>query len=189
MTAVAESAIRRHRFTVLEYQRLGEAGVFHEDDRIELIEGELIDMAPIGSRHAGAVKRLSNLIKLAVGEQAIISTQDPVVLGDHSEPQPDIALLRPRADFYSSIHPHAQDVWLVIEVADTTLAYDQEIKIPLYARFGIPEIWLVAVTEQRLLRYRFPKDGQYQDIQVIDLTQPVEINALAGVVVDLRGLF
>jgi len=120
----------RHRFTVEEYHRMGQAGILSEDDRVELIEGEIVEMAPVGSRHAACVKRLNALLSRRAGGRALVSVQDPIRLGEHSEPQPDLALLKPREDFYAAAHPGPEDVLLVIEVAETSLEYDREVKLP-----------------------------------------------------------
>ncbi|GIX47745.1 MAG: hypothetical protein KatS3mg131_1956 [Candidatus Tectimicrobiota bacterium] len=134
----------KRRFTVAEYHKLAEAGILSEDERVELIEGEIVAMAPIGSRHAGAVKRLlDQFIPLQAARRVLLSVQDPIRLGEHSEPQPDVALLRPRPDFYAAEHPGPEEVLLVVEVAETSAEYDREVKVPLYARFGVPEVWLV----------------------------------------------
>ncbi len=127
MTGTTEEPIRRHRFNVADYHRMGEAGILNEDDRVELIDGEIIEMTPIGSPHGGRVKQLNYLLTRAVGEEAIIAAQDPVILGDRSEPEPDLALLRPRADFYKESHPQPDDVLLLIEVADTSLEKDCQV--------------------------------------------------------------
>jgi Uma2 family endonuclease len=118
-------------------------------------------MAPIGSRHAGVVKRLNYLLTLAAGDRAIVSVQDPVVLDEHTLPQPDVALLRPSADSYSSAHPRAKDMLLVIEVAETTLAYDAKVKLPLYARAGIPEAWLIDLEHGCIICFSGPYRGAY----------------------------
>src|SRR6266487_355884 len=142
MSAVLEYP-QRHAVSAQEYLRMGDAGVFAPDARLELIEGEIVEMAPIGSRHAGAVKALNRLFSRLVGDQAVVSVQDPVIIGDRSVPQPDLALLKPRADSYSGAHPTAADVLLMVEVADTTLPFDMDTKVPLYARSGIAEVWVV----------------------------------------------
>jgi Uma2 family endonuclease len=155
----------RHRWTVAEFQRMGETGFLYPEARLELIEGELFDMAPIGSFHAGTVSILTRLLMRAVADNAIVHTQSPVVLSDRSEPQPDLLLLRPRSDYYLSGHPHAQDVLLLIEVSDSTVQFDRETKVPLYARHGIPEVWLVAGPKRRHIEvYRDPQpdQGSYQ---------------------------
>ena len=189
MTTIAQDFFHRHRLTVDDFHRMGEAGIFHEDSRVELIAGEIIDRAPIGSQHGGAVKRLLRLFDRAVGDAAIVSAQDPVILGPYSEPQPDIALLRPRDDFYASSHPRPEDVFLIVEVADTSLRYDREIKAPLYARHGIPEVWLVDLENKRLTTFRMPAGQDYQDVQVIERLHAVTPHLLPAIQLDLSGLF
>jgi len=147
-------------FTVDAYQRLAELGVLREDDRVELIAGQVVEMSPIGNRHASCVRRLIRVFSQRVADVAIIDAQNPVVLGTHDAPQPDLVLLAPRADAYPT-HPRAGDILLVIEVADTTLAYDRDVKIPLYARAGIPEAWLVNLPADRIEVYRQPVAGEY----------------------------
>src|SRR5947209_12727774 len=120
--------IARHYFSVSEYDRMGQTGVLPEDARVELIEGEIIEMSPVGSRHAACVKLVSRTLNRQVGDRMIVSTQDPIVLDDFSEPQPDIALLKFRDDFYRNAHPRPEDVLLVIEVSDTTVEYDRHVK-------------------------------------------------------------
>ncbi len=160
------AVVQPHLFTVDEYHKMGESGILGEDDRVELIEGELVDMPPIGSPHAGKVNRFNTLLSRAVGNKAVIALQNPVRLGKRSEPQPDIALLRPRDDFYEKSHPLPEDVLLVIEVADTTARYDREVKIPLYAAYGIPEAWLIDLRAKRVEVYLQPsKDGYRQRLQ------------------------
>ena len=124
-------AVSRHRLTVADFRRMGEVGILGPDDRVELIAGEIIDMSPIGSLHAALVARLASALGQRVGETTIIWTQNPLTLDDTSQPQPDLAILRPRADFYAAAHPGPADVLLVIEVADTTLAFDLDVKVPL----------------------------------------------------------
>jgi Uma2 family endonuclease len=148
----------RHRLCIADYHRLGEAGVLREDDHIELIEGELIDMAPIGSRHADCVSRLNRLFVRQT--EAVVRVQDPIQLSLHSEPEPDIAIVRSRR--YSKAHPGPDDVLLLVEVADSSLAYDRDIKVPLYARHGIPELWLVDLEHERLEVYLGPTAQGYR---------------------------
>ncbi len=157
--------ILRRRFTVVEYHRMGEAGILREDDRVELIDGEIVQMTPIGSRHAACVKRLNQLFARAVGDQAVVSVQDPIAIPPESEPQPDLALLRPRADFYASGHPGPADVLLVVEVADTSAPFDRGVKIPLYARAGIPEVWLVDLITDTVEVHRRSSGGRFADVQ------------------------
>jgi Uma2 family endonuclease len=189
MATTAEDLIRHHRFTVAEYQRMGETGIFHEDDRVELIEGEIVEMSPIGSPHSGAHMRIQKRLEQAVGERAIVSSQNPVILGDFSEPQPDIALVCPRDDFYTRSHPTPQDVLLLIEVAESSLRYDREIKLPLYARHGIPAVWLVDLQSKQLIMYSQPTETGYRATETANVDHPIELPGLAGCSVDLTGLF
>ncbi len=155
----------RHLWTVDEFQRMGETGFLDPEARLELLDGELFEMAPIGSFHAGTVDILTGLLAYTVGKQAIVRVQSPVVLDDHSEPQPDLVLLRPRADYYLSAHPRAGDVLLLIEVSDSTAQFDRKTKAPLYARHGIPEVWLVVGPRRRhveIYRDPQPERGVYQ---------------------------
>jgi Uma2 family endonuclease len=157
-----------YRFTVQDYHRMAEAGIFHEDDRLELLEGEIVEMPPIGPGHAGGVKRLMNsFLPLQVESKAIISVQDPIRLGEHSEPQPDLALLKPRPDFYAHEHPSPEDVFLVVEVMDSSTSYDREVKVPLYARFGIPETWLMDVEQGLIEMYRDPNPEGYRQVRTL----------------------
>jgi len=156
---------QKHHFNVEEYYRMAEVGLLSEDDRVELIEGEIIEMSPIGSTHGGTVNRSSTFLNRELAGIVIVSVQNPVRLDDFSEPQPDIALLKPRKDFYSKTHPTAEDVLVVIEVADTSLAYDRNIKLPLYAQAGIPESWLIVPAKEVIEIHSQPKNGKYQKTQ------------------------
>src|ERR1044071_4301566 len=140
-------------FTVDEYHRISEAGILSEDDRVELIEGEIIKMSSIGKYHAACVKRLNSVLNRRVGEYAIISVQDPIRLDDYSEPEPDIALLKLSDDYYAQQLPSAKEVLWIIEVADTSVEYDRTVKLPLYAKGEIPEAWLANIREDRVEAY------------------------------------
>jgi Uma2 family endonuclease len=179
--AAAKSLPARHPLTVMDFHKMGEAGIFPPGARVELINGEIIDMAPIGSPHAGKVKRLNNLLTRILGDQAIIDLQNPVILGDLSEPQPDIAVLRPRADFYEQAHPRADDVLLLIEVADTTARYDREIKMPLYARHGIVEVWLLDLEHGQLEIYREPNAEGSRQVVAAEHQARIALTALPEV--------
>jgi Uma2 family endonuclease len=180
-----EGLYHRHPISVDIYHRMGEAGIIEPELRVELIKGELIDMAPIGSRHAGKVKRLLDVLTAQLHGRAIIAAQDPIVLGEYSEPQPDIAVLRFREDYYEQAHPSPTDIYLVIEVADTTVRYDREVKIPLYAEHGIPEAWLLDLEQKRLEIYHDPKEGEYQHVDFYRSGQ-VALQTFPSVAVDLR---
>lgn len=153
--------LTRRKFTVDEYERMGQAGILGEDDRVELIEGEIVEMTPIGDRHAGTVRRLINMLSARAGGTALVDAQNPLRLGEHSEPQPDIALLAPRADFYTA-HPTPADVLLLIEVAETSAEPDRRVKVPLYARGGVPEVWLVDLDGETVTVYRDPAPDGYR---------------------------
>jgi Uma2 family endonuclease len=140
MSARTEDWLPRHRLNVDDYYRMAAAGVLARDARVELIEGEIIDMAPIGSRHSGTVSLLARRLAAAIGESAIVATQSPLRLSQLSESQPDLLLLKPRADFYRQSHPEPADVLLLIEVCESSLRYDQQVKLPLYARHGVAEV-------------------------------------------------
>jgi Uma2 family endonuclease len=158
--------IKRRLFTVDEYSRMAEAGILGADDRLELIDGEIIEMTLIGRLHAAAVDRLMKLFITTFGNEATIRGQNPVVLGGYSEPQPDLALLRPRADFYAAGHPGPADILLLVEVADTTAASDRRVKVPLYARNGVPEVWLVDLEAETIIAYRGAAPDGYRTVQV-----------------------
>lgn len=154
--------VARRAFTVDEYHRMAVAGILSEDDRVELIDGEIVRMSPIGSRHAACVDRLNALLGRRLGKRAIVRVQNPIVLGRRSEPQPDLVVLRPRADFYAAQHPGPADVLLLVEVADTSGGYDRGTKLPLYARWGIPEVWIVDVGREVVEAYRGPALRSYR---------------------------
>ena len=137
------------------------AGILTPDDRVELIEGEIIKMSPIGSPHAACVARLVRLLPPLVEENTILWVQNPVRLSDFTEPVPDVALLRPRTDYYDARHPMPEDVLLLIEVADTSLLKDRNVKIPLYARSGVSEAWLVNLPNEIIEVYGELQNGQY----------------------------
>jgi Uma2 family endonuclease len=189
MPGAAHNIFQRHRLTVAEYYRMGEAGILAQDAHVELIEGEIIDMPPIGSPHAGTVDYIADALRLACSEQAIVRVQNPVFLDLHSEPQPDIALLRSRPDFYRSAHPTPADVLSIIEVADTSLAYDTQIKLPLYALHGIPEVWLADLPNRQFLVHRTPTPTGFRDAQTLTNLLAVTPLLLPGVSVDLSNVF
>ena len=180
--------LRRHRITVDEYYRMAETGVLAPDARVELIEGEIVDMAPIGSRHGSTVKRLNQLLTAQVGDRAIVAVQDPVRLSPRSEPQPDLMLLAPRADFYEHAHPTAADVLLLIEVSDTTARYDRVIKLGLYARHGVREVWIVDLDNRLLRIFRNPQGEVYTEVHETARPGIVSPQALPGLHIDASQL-
>jgi Uma2 family endonuclease len=165
---------------------MAEVGVLAPDARVELIEGEIIDMAPIGKDHQSIVDQLTRTSVRAVGDSAIVRVHGSIRLGQWSEPEPDVVLLAPRADFYRSEFALGTDTLLVIEVSDTTLRYDRDTKVPLYARHGVPEVWIVDVNNDALLVYGDLRDGKYE--RQVTLDRPASM-AVAGVVLDLAAPF
>ena len=151
----------RHRFSVQDYEQMVQAGILTKDDRVELIEGGIVEKSPIGWRHAACVNRLNNLLVRRLDARAIVSVQNPVRIEPHSEPEPDLAVLKPKDDFYASGHPAPGDILLLIEVADTTQEKDRRTKIPLYARAGVAEAWLVDVEAGTIEVHRSPSDQGY----------------------------
>jgi Uma2 family endonuclease len=179
----------RGPFTVDAYQRLAELGVLRENDRVELIAGQVVELSPIGDHHASCVRRLNRLFSRHLLEVAIVDVQNPVVLGEHDAPQPDLVLLKPRADGYPQ-HPRATDILLVIEVADTSIAYDRDIKIPLYARAGIREAWLVDLAADRIDVYQDPIAGQYAAVRTVcrgDVLTPLQLPHVTLAVDEILG--
>ena len=157
--------LTEHRFTVDEYHRMGDAGIFHEDDRVELIRGRIVQMSAIGRRHAGCVNYLGNTLARLLGQRAVVGVQNPVILDLEGEPRPDVAVLVPRPEFYRDRHPAPADILLLIEVADTTLDYDRDEKVPVYAETGVQEVWLVNLPGNAIEIYRDPRDGRYADVR------------------------
>ncbi|OCR02349.1 hypothetical protein BCD67_20340 [Oscillatoriales cyanobacterium USR001] len=148
--------MQKRLFTVQEYHLMSEAGIFGNNERVELIDGEIIEMAAIGKRHAARVDRLARMFSRIPESLVIFRVQNPICLNDKSEPQPDIALVKPRADFYEESLPNSENIWLLVEVADTTIDYDRDVKIPNYARSGIQEVWLWDLEANCLEVYRLP---------------------------------
>lgn len=180
---------RRHRLSIDDFHALTTARILGEDDRVELINGELIDMAPIGSPHRGAVDWIAQLLMARTGGSAIVSSQNPIALAPDSEPQPDLALLKPRADYYSSGHPTPPDILLLIEVADSTVRYDREIKIPLYAQHDIAEAWLLDLPKKQLEVFRSPSAGAYRLMLKPEATERVSPTLLPGLEFGAGDLF
>jgi Uma2 family endonuclease len=176
----------RKRFTTDEFAQIAAAGVLGEDDRVELIEGEIVEMSPLGPQHAACVDRLNHRLQSLVQNRAIVRVQNPIRLGEYSQPQPDIALVQPRNDFYAGGHPEPEDVLLLIEVSESSLAYDRDVKLPLYARAGIVEVWLVALLPQVVEVYRAPGDSGYGEKRTLHRGQAIAPTHLpdAGLAVD-----
>jgi Uma2 family endonuclease len=155
----------KRRFTADEYQRMGETGILCPDDRVELIDGEVVVMTPIGPRHNACVSSATRALVLAAGEAAIVLPQGSVRLDLHNEPQPDLVLLKPRNDFYASRHAGPADILLVVEIAASSIEYDQDVKARIYAEFGVPEYWLVDLNANMVSRYSLPEEGVFRAVE------------------------
>jgi Uma2 family endonuclease len=171
--------VLKHRFTVDEFHRLGEARVLSEDDRVELIDGEIVHMTPIGPRHASCVRRFIALLSPLAAGRAIVDAQDPLQLGTHDEPQPDVVLLTLRPDFYRDAHPGPADSLLVIEVADASIAYDRTVKLQRYAVAGVSEVWIVNLSDDLIEVYRRAVSGAYQERLAVQRGQWLAVPGLA----------
>jgi Uma2 family endonuclease len=185
----AKPAYTPYRFTVEEYGRMGEAGVFSPGVRVELIEGEIVDMSPIGDRHAARVGWLNRTLTLLLQHVALVWMQNPVHLDDYSEPEPDILVLKLRDDFYNQGKPRPEDVLLLIEVSDTTLEYDRRVKVPLYARAGVVEVWVVNLNEEHVETFANPSGGAYQTTAVCARGEEVQSSALGDLKLSVSEIF
>lgn len=180
--------VHRKYFTIDEYHRMVAENILSEQDRTELIEGEVLYMSPIGSRHAACVNRLTAVLSTLLNNHAIVSIQNPIQLSQFSEPEPDVALLRPRDDFYASHLPTAADVLLVIEVADTSIDYDQHTKLPLYARSGIPEVWIVNLNTNTIFTYTQPSIGEYQQQHEYSISETIQSTMVAPLRLEVKDI-
>lgn len=155
--------VPRRPITVSEYHLMVGAGILHEDDRVELLEGAIVAMTPIGSGHAGTSNSLNRTLTMAVDNRGIVAVRNPIVLDHLNEPQPDFTVLRPRPDFYRGVTPRASDVLLVIEIADSSVRYDRNVKLPLYALHEIPEFWIVDLPAGEIEVCREPQGDTYKN--------------------------
>jgi Uma2 family endonuclease len=181
-------AVTRKRFSADDYQRMGEAGILRRKDRVELIDGEIIAMSPIGPRHCANVDRATRAFITKAGESAIVRVQGSVRLDLYSEPEPDLVLLRPRADFYASGHPGPADILLIVEVAQSSIDYDREFKSHVYARSGVHEYWLADLNENVLTCYSSPEGGTYQHVERYTRGQSLAPQLLPNCVVATEDL-
>lgn len=181
--------LKRHKLSVEDYHRMGDAGVLAPGARVELIDGEVIDMAPIKSQHASVVGVLSSFFFRNIGEAGTVFCQSPICLPPDSEPQPDIVVLKYRADYYRNYLPNASEVLLLIEVSDTTAAYDRRIKLPLYARHGIREVWIFDLKAERLEIHSDPKGKSYGSLERLGKRDKVSPRLIPGLILDLREIW
>jgi Uma2 family endonuclease len=181
--------LNKRRFTIEEYDRMAEAGVLPPEDRVELIEGEIVEMSPIGTPHAGVVNRLNYVFSSRLGGRAIVQIQNPIALPPVvSVPQPDVALLRSRQDFYSKARPLPGDVLLVVEVMETSADYDRGVKLPLYGKAGVIETWLVDLGASAVEVYRRPAGERYQDTRVVSTGKSITLHAFPDVTLTLADI-
>lgn len=172
-------SFKRRLLTTDEYHQMAEVGILTQEDKVELIEGQLVEMSPIGSQHAAYVNKLNAILVRLLPEKYIISVQNPIVVNTHSEPEPDIAVLKPDDNLYEHQLPGAKDVLLVIEIADTSLDYDREIKLPLYASTGIPEYWIVDLQHRQIEVHHSPLDNQYRYREIVNVSGNLHFHTLS----------
>lgn len=168
----------RQRVSVLEYDRMVHAGILTTEDHVELIDGEILPVSPMGEPHAAVVSRVAKLLTLAFVDESIVRVQSPIVLGDWSEPEPDIAVVRPRDDFYSGKHPTSEDILFLVEVSDSSVVFDRDVKIPLYSAHQIPESWVVDIQSDTLSVFRGPGSHGYEqttNLKAGDLISPLAL--------------
>ena len=180
--------VARWKFDVHQYHAMAKAGVLKEDDRVELIDGEIAAMSAVGPEHIASVDMGAELLFAGVRRRAIVRVQSPIELDDRNRPEPDIALLRRRGDFYRSRMAGADDVFLIIEVADSSLEYDRRIKLAIYARFGIPEVWIVNIRARAIEAYTNPVNGEYTSLQTFRRGQTVTPTAFPDVVLPVSDV-
>jgi Uma2 family endonuclease len=181
--------LRTKKFSLEDYHQMINLGILKEDQLIELIKGEIVEMSPVGLKHASCVKKLNYLFYEHLGNQAIIGVQDPIKLNDNSEPQPDLVLLKPREDFYATQHPQPEDILLLIEVADSSIEYDRNIKLPLYAENKIREVWLIDVNQKYVEVYQKPYQNYYQNMQKLSHNSIVTLNFPHKIDINVNNLF
>ncbi len=182
-------SVPRHRLTRGDYYRMGEAGILGDSDRVELLEGQLVDMSPIGPRHAIVTANLNALLVTAFAGRALVRCQDPVVLDDGSEPQPDFALVQRPWRGYPHTHPGPDDIFLLVEVADSSLDFDRTVKLKLYARAVIREVWIVDLTTDSVLVHRGPSGGEYASVVRAEAPAMLEVEGLPGVTIPIAEVF
>jgi Uma2 family endonuclease len=183
---ISPEPLRRHRLSVEDYYKMGEAGIFKEKDRVELIEGEVIDMVPIGSQHAYTLNKLNRIFSKQTADEILVRIQDPLRLDHYNEPEPDFVLVA--NNNYSTHHPGPADTLLVIEVADSSLTYDINIKTPLYALHNIPEVWVINLIDKKIHVFENPTNGKYQKIKEV-ITGKLSPARITGLIIDLENLW
>ena len=179
----------RKKFTITEFEQMAETGIIKDEDRIELIEGELIEMGKIGKRHAACVDRLNDLFRDKFGKRVLVRSQNPIQLSDYSQPQPDLAILTRKSDYYETAHPTPDDIFLLVEVADTTIKFDQEIKIPLYAKHNILEVWLVNLNQEIVEVYYQSNINSYTTKKIFTKKQIISPISFPEIKINVSEIF
>jgi len=182
------SEVTRKLFTVDEYYRMAEAGILDPDARLELIEGEILEMSPVGTRHVACVNRANALFVKRFGDRAIVSVQNPLRLSNYTEPQPDIVVLKPRDDYYEEKRIVWEDALLVIEVSDTTIRRDRDLKLPLYAKAGVSELWIEDLRRNTLFVYRDPGPATYGQSLTLHRGDSISLLAFPDIAINVDEL-
>ena len=181
--------IVRWQFTIDDYKRMRQVGILDEDDRVELLDGEVRSTNPIGPFHASIVNLLVMFLTRQLGDQVIVSSQNPIQLNDYSEPQPDIAVLQPRADYYAAAHLRPDDVPIVIEVSDSSLEYDRTEKLSRYAIAGIPEAWIIDVGKKTIEQHTQPRTNRYHEVRLFEQGEQITSLCIAQLVLPVNAIF
>lgn len=180
--------LQKRLINIDEYHRMAEVGILGPNDRVELILGEILHMSPIGNPHNSVVNRITTLFVPAFLTKAIVQIQGPIQIGNLSEPEPDILICKPKENFYSDQKPRPGDTFLIIEVADSTLNYDKNIKLPLYAESGILEYWIVDLNERQILKYALPERNQYKKMEIATVEDSIYCNSFPEIVFSVKDM-
>jgi Uma2 family endonuclease len=177
------------KFTVAQYEKMRDVGIIGDREKIELIEGEIIEMSPIGLKHMAMVMRLTNILPNLIGNNTLISIQNPITLNDYSQPEPDLVLLKYRQDYYETKQPTPADILLLIEVSDSTIKYDREIKLPIYATNDVQEVWLINLNNETIEVYRYPQGTTYQHNQIMRQNEVISSLKLPELFLKISEIF
>ena len=178
----------RKRFTVDDYYRMAEVGILAHTERVELIEGEIVEMSPIGNRHAMTVNRANMIFARGIGDKAVVAIQNAAHIDLYNEPQPDVVLIRPREDFFGTRHPQPEDVLLLIEVSETSFRFDRNVKLPIYARSGTREVWIVDLNTDVIHTFRKPKDNRYTEVETRNRNETISPEAFPDFLINAGDL-
>lgn len=185
---VTSSTVRPKRFRVDDFRKMTEAGILPEESGWEVIDGYLIDKMTIGSRHASIVNRLTKLLIASLGETAVVSVQNPLLIDEYNAPEPDVAVLAPRSDYYADRHPAASDVLLLIEVSASSLTLDRDVKLKLYADAGVREVWLVNLADETIEQYSSPGNGQYGTLSTSKRGETINAKLVEGLSLEVHAI-